>query len=347
MVHTTAAVRRLVLAFALVLLPFYSYSQPSVNLPDSLKNEFNIDADTFRDNLVLDQELLSDGDIFSDRYTLEQVILFEILVDTYCSNYQKDLSDQGNLESKFIEILGDRGISVPPRDSEEVRRRTKVAVAALSLTRSLCASMLHTHEEVVSDEQADRELFKNIEKMSRAHGDEILENGYITVNPGETSNWEEQLLAYEAYLLDKETVLTKLVFQPTSLRDLEGFEYVGSEPIGAISEDGFDAVVSLYRTSFGVVSVQETDLSNYEIELLDFTPADGQYTDFKVERIADQDVYELVMREPDDGNFESQFSWEDSLLNRDYSISINMNLSDPQNTAHRKTLLDTIKTIID
>ncbi len=306
----------------------------------ALEQILDASGDVIDRNVYEDQELLVAGHIFADRYTLDQVYLFEQLIEIYCADLKLGSPNRGLLETQLVEHIGDNGLQPSNLDKnvKNLHQRTQIAVAMLSIMRTSCDS-LHSVEEHAhsSDEQDENELYE-LDKLNKERARELAEKGFVSVDDGEIADWESLLVLSGPFLVDKETVSEKLIFEPTSFIEQEGFEYLGSEAIGAIAEEGSDSVVSLYKSVFGTVSITEVDVSGYEISDTDYVTQ----TYFETSTVGETEVLSFVMRGQTTGAFETQYVWADDELNREYTISVNINANDPASSSHADSLLEIV-----
>jgi len=301
----------------------------------------NTSGSVINKNVSEDQELLSNGDVFAEKYTLDQVFLFEHLVENYCVNLKLDSPSQGLLENRIVEYIGNNELFSPHlhNDIRILQQRSKIAVALLSVMRTSCDSLNQVPEQVDSlKEQNDNELLA-LDELNKKLAVELLENGFVSVDEGELTDWESLLALHEPFLVNQKVVSEKLRFEPTSFIEQDGLEYIGSEAIGMIAKEGSDSVVSLYKTDFGPVSITEIDMSDYELS--DMNNAAPSY--FKTTKVGESEVLVFVMRGQTTGNFETKLLWRDELLNRDYTISVNMNVNDSTSSGHLEKLFALVK----
>jgi len=299
--------------------------------------------DVINKNVSEDQELLNDGDVFSERYTLDQVFLFEQLIENYCSNLKLDSPNKGHLENRIVKYIGDNELlsSRHHNDIEIREQRSKVAVALLSVMRTSCGSLNSVADKADSLKEQDGDELQALNKLNEELAVELLENGFVSVDDGEIADWESLLALNGPFLVDQKAVSEKLRFEPTSFIEQDGLEYIGSEAIGAIAKEGSDSVVSLYKTDFGAVSITETDISDYASADTD----DDTQSYFETTKVGESEVLSLVMRGKTTGEFETQLLWADELLNREYTISVNMNANDPTSSSHLENLFALVNKI--
>jgi len=199
----------------------------------------------------------------------------------------------------------------------------------------------------VSEDQEllnDRDVFNELQALNKLNEElavELLENGFVSVDDGEIADWESLLALNGPFLVNRKAVSEKLRFEPTSFIEQDGLEYIGSEAIGAIAKEGSDSVVSLYKTDFGAVSITETDVSEYESADMD----DVTQSYFETTKVGELEVLLFVMRGQTKGEFETQLLWADELLNREYTISVNMNANDPTSSSHLENLFALVNKI--
>jgi hypothetical protein len=311
----------------------------------ALEQILDASDDVIDRNVYEDQELLVDGDIFADRYTLDQVFLIEQLIEIYCTDLKLGSPNRGILEAQLVKHIGDNELLPPPPDKgvKNLQQRSQIAVALLSIVRTSCDSLHSVEEHAISSNEQDKNELYELDKFNKERARELTENGFVSVDDGEIADWGSLLVLSEPFLVDKETVSEKLRFEPTSFIEQEGLEYIGSEAIGAIREGGFDSVVSLYRTVFGTVSITEIDVSGYEISDTDYVTQSY----FETNTVGETEVLSFVMRGQTTDAFETQYVWADDELNREYTISVNINTNDPASSSHVDSLLEIVGKISD
>ena len=161
---------------------------------------------------------------------------------------------------------------------------------------------------------------------------EYAEKGFVEVPDDQVYDIESHYEQFKGFLKSYEDVRNTLTFNPFPLIKDASFEFLGAEAGGAQSSSGSTAVVSLYETKLGKISIEELDTETSH----SITHTAEDASDFQ---IGEQKAMITIQKGESSGAFLSNMSWENPETLKKYTVQINLNLNDPANDKDRKYLL--------
>jgi hypothetical protein len=161
---------------------------------------------------------------------------------------------------------------------------------------------------------------------------EYADKGFVEVPDDQVYDIESHYKEFKGFLKSYEDVRNTLTFNPSPLIKDALFEFLGAEAVGAQSSSGSTAMVSLYETKLGKISIEEldTETSHYKNYA-----AEHAYNS----QFGEQKAKLKVKKGKFSGAFLSNISWENPEALKKYTVQINLNLNDPATEKDRKYLL--------
>lgn len=314
-------------------------------------------------------EALQNGqEIPSTRSFALYAIMLQNMLPTLCeNNFEKQ--ENKTIQDYFSTAAKVSGSSAPVLMESEIKSlasndRVQVkneTFAILIMTKVVCEQYLDDKEQspesvinrsgyelgstVVMD---DAVLSNEIEKMKAAQFgktpeqmradkekqlDELKRNGFITVEDDSIrdieSTYEDNKDSFEAM----NQVQEKLAFVPTTVQESGSFKFLGAEAVGAETSSGHSSVSQVYETPIGKMLILEED----KLVSKSFTTVEPEFLNTDIAGVKGS---VLPQRGKEDGKFITEIYWSNPVTNREYTVEVNKNLNDPENTQSRKEVIE-------
>jgi len=227
----------------------------------------------------------------------------------FCAAVIDDKNTPPETSQFFSELLGtfskhDKayGDMIKNLDDEKKAFSSEVLLY-LSLFKVACESKkaidtTESSEEDKSWEEVLKELGVPMAEVDK-YRKEYAEKGFVEVPDDQVYDIESHYEQFKGFLKSYEDVKNTLTFSPSPLIEDASFEFLGAEAVGAQSSSGSTAVVSLYETKLGKISIEELDTEtshyqNYAAEHAYNSQVGKQRAKLKVKK-ADHQVHSFQM----------------------------------------------------
>ena len=164
---------------------------------------------------------------------------------------------------------------------------------------------------------------------------EYAEKGFVEVPDDQIYDIESHYEKYKGFLKSYEDVRNTLTFNPSPIIEEDSFEFLGAEAVGAQGSSGSTAVVSIYETKLGKLSIEELDTETSHSKT--YTAEDAYNI-----QVGERKATLTIQKGEFSGKFHSSVSWEDPNSLKKYTVELNLNLNDPVNEKDRKFLLEVL-----
>jgi hypothetical protein len=263
----------------------------------------------------------------------------------FCAAVIEDKNTPPETNRFFSELLGtlskhDKAYGeIIKNQYEEKKAYSSKVLLYLSLFKVACESkgVTDTTENLEKDkswEEVLKELGVPMAEVDK-YRKEYAEKGFAQVPDDQIYDIESHYEQFKGFLKSYEDVRNTLTFNPSPIIEDASFEFLGAEAVGAQSSSGSTAIVSLYETKLGKMSIEELDTETSHS--ITYTAEDAYNL-----QVGEQKAMITIQKGESSGVFLSNISWENPETLREYTVEINLNLNDPANDKDRKYLLEVL-----
>ena len=161
----------------------------------------------------------------------------------------------------------------------------------------------------------------------------LEKNGFIEVEDGAIKDISGLLSRYKNNIHDYEEIRDRLSYIPAMPSQPDGYELIGVEPAGAVTDKGYGGMVSVMSSPQGHISIYEENLSGTE----NYTVVEPGFLNIK---IGPHDASLVVYKNPSHQRVSSEIFWSDDVARREYTVTINQDLNASENEDARGSLLN-------